>query len=71
MGFLFGGGKKDSSSQIQPVSSPKVTDESSATKTEDKEKLRRLGRLSLIQSSPKGVLGNPTTGRRKLLADQA
>lgn len=32
------------------------------------EQLRRSGRASLIATSPQGILGSPTTGRKQLLS---
>lgn len=61
----FGGGK--SKSQVQEAPPPPQV-----APTPDKpttESLRRAGRASLlISTSPQGVLGAATTGRRKLLS---
>lgn len=59
---LFSGPKK-----ADPVkaSTPSVNTEPAGS---DPEKMRQIGRASLIATTPQGVLGNAQTGRKKLLS---
>lgn len=57
---IFGTTKK--AADISPTTPPKVTTEPD---TKD-ERLARTGRASLIATTPQGVLGNATTGRKQL-----
>jgi hypothetical protein len=67
IGKLFGGGSKPA--PVQAITPPSVRAEPEpAAGGEDKEKLRRVGRAALIQTSTQGVLGQAQTGRKKLLA---
>lgn len=60
LGELFGGGKKKKRAVVEP-------------EPEDEEDPRKkaaaqAGRASLIRTSPQGVLGNASVGRRQLTA---
>lgn len=65
MGSLFGSSKSKSFSEIRPV--PVV--DSSAAQPPDAEQLRQAGRAGILfNTSVKGVLGKPKTGRSQLLS---
>jgi len=63
MSFLFG--SKTKTAPAAPTTTPQVE----APSTEEERKTRRIGRQSLIATSPAGVLTTAPVGRRKLLGN--
>ena len=65
----FGGNNKKLSGVASQVAAPAAAPAEPAAP--DAEKLRRMGRASiLLSTTSQGVLGAPNTGRRQLLSAQ-
>ena len=55
------------SNKVAPIANEEVQDE--AVVDEDKDTAKRLGRLALIETSPRGALGQAPVGRKSLLSN--
>lgn len=63
MAFLFGGGNKKNDQPAQDTPPPQAAP---VLQQDDPEALKRVGRGSLISTSPRGILGNSNTSRKLL-----
>lgn len=77
LGLAAGGTAAAITSANKKPKSPSVSAQGLATsktqvddgKTQEEKDGKRVGRTALIATSPQGVLGSPSVGRRKLLGN--